>query len=135
VQWWTIEVLDAPGEPGTTWQAAYSDRLVEVALMHGVLEWTWVVRPWGVIVQLAFPDESDWLRFRATPSVAAALDAVPDPVSGLLVYPGLGGGSGAGVRRGPRPSPLRDGAAAPLPNPVPESAEPWLGPREAGQLG
>ena len=135
MQWRTIEVVDAPGEPATTWQAAYADRLVEVALTHGVLEWTWVVRPWGVIAQLAFADEANWLRFRATSAVAAALDAVPDPVSGLLVYPGLGGGSGAGVRRGPRPAPLRDGAAVPLPDPVPEPVEPWMGRREAAQLG
>lgn len=134
VQWWTLEVIDAPGLPATGWQASYGERLVEVAVTHGVQQWTWVLRPWGVILELAFPDEADWLRFRSTPAVAAALDAVPDPVSGLLIYPGPGGGSAAGVRRGPRPAPMRGGAALPEPDPEPEQPERWLGPQEAGRL-
>ena len=32
--------------------------------------------------------------FRRLPAVQAALDAVPDPIGGLLIYPGRGGGSG-----------------------------------------
>ncbi len=35
--------------------------------------------------------------------VQAALDAVPDPVNGLLVYRGRGGGAGATSPRRPRP--------------------------------
>src|SRR6516225_4718728 len=43
------------------------------------------------------------------PSVRAALDGVPDPVNGLLVYKGRGGAAGPRVPRKPKPAP---GAAA-----------------------
>ena len=111
----TIEVLDVPAGPAWSWQESYGPRLVEAALTHGAQDWRWVRRDWGVILELVFPDESDWLRFRATPAVRAALDAVPDPVNGLLVYPGRGGSSAAGVPRRPRPSPVAGSAALPEP--------------------
>jgi len=43
------------------------------------------------------------------PAVRAALDGVPDPVNGLLVYKGRGGAAGPRVPRKPKPAP---GAAA-----------------------
>jgi hypothetical protein len=52
--------------------------------------------------------------------VRAALDAVPDPVNGLLIYPGRGGSSGRVQPR--RPRPIAGAGAAPLPEePVQES--------------
>jgi hypothetical protein len=36
--------------------------------------------------------EQQWQAFRDLPAVRAALDAVPDPVSGLLIYRGRGRG-------------------------------------------
>jgi hypothetical protein len=50
--------------------------------------------------------------------VQAALDAVPDPVNGLLVYRGRGGGAGA--RRPRRPKPSAGAGALELPEPVAE---------------
>ncbi len=132
--WWTIEVLDAGRSSASAWRTSYGEGLVEAAVTHRVQEWAWVVRPWGVVLELAFPDEADWLRFRATPVVAAALDAVPDAASGLLVYAGRGGGSGAGVPRRPRPAPLSGGAALPEPEPLPSPAEPHAGPQSARTL-
>ena len=44
--------------------------------------------PVGVVFEVAFPDEAQWAAFRALPGVRAALDAVPDPVNGLLIYRG-----------------------------------------------
>jgi hypothetical protein len=114
--WWmSIEVLD--GEfPATRWKDAHGSFLTEAALTHGAQEWSWLRRDWGVILEVAFATEDDWARFRALPAVQAALDAVPDPVNGLLVYPGRGGSSGRVVPRWPRP---RAGAgAAALPTPV-----------------
>ncbi|MDQ2739727.1 MAG: hypothetical protein M3Y35_14160 [Actinomycetota bacterium] len=102
MQVWTIEVADAaPVASAGSWRRAHGAWLVEAALTHGAKDWTWVVRPWGVLVELSFDDEADWLRFRATPAVQAALDAAPDPVNGIWVYSGRGGSSAARVRAGP----------------------------------
>ncbi len=53
----------------------------------------------------------------ARPAVRAALDAVPDPLAGLLVHRGRGGGAGARVPR--RPRPVAGAAALPPPEPEP----------------
>lgn len=71
--------------------------------------------PLGVIVELEFTDEEERDRFRELPAVCAALDAVPDPVNGLLVYPGRGGGSGARVPCRPGPLPMSGAGARPEP--------------------
>jgi len=64
-----------------------------------------------VLLELAFAEDEDWERFRALPVVTASLDATPDPVNGLYVYPGRGGSAGDRLpRRKPRPS--GSGAAA-----------------------
>jgi len=47
--------------------------------------------------------------------VRTALDSVPDPVGGLLVYRGRGGSSGASFPRRPRPLAGSGAAALPLP--------------------
>ena len=129
MEFWTIEVADGASLSAQRWKDAHGERLVEAALTHGAKEWAWVTRGWGVLLELGFADESDWLRFRATAAVRAALDAVPDPVNGLLVYAGRGGASGAGVVRRPRPV-LGSGAAA-LPEPEPEPLRPPLGVQHA----
>jgi len=114
VDWWTIEVLD--GElSARRWRDAYGDALVEAAHTNLVLDWQWTSHPWGVALELSFTDEEHWLRFRALPVVHAALDAVPDRVSGLLIYPGRGGSHGSLLPRQPRPAPTSAAAAAPLP--------------------
>jgi hypothetical protein len=66
-----------------------------------------------------FEDSDQWQAFRSLPAVRAALDAVPDPVNGLLIYRGRGGSSATGKPRKPRPAP--SSAAAALPEPEPES--------------
>jgi len=63
MQVWTIEVADAaPVASAGSWRRAHGEWLVEAALTHGAQEWTWVVRPWGVLLELSFDDEADWLR-------------------------------------------------------------------------
>lgn len=79
-------------------------------MTNGAKHWTWHEPRWGVILELEFSDEGARDRFRELPAVTAALDAVPDPVSGLFVYPGRGGGSGAGKPRRPRPAPAAGAA-------------------------
>jgi hypothetical protein len=83
-----------------------------------------------VILEIAFTADADWARFRALPAVQAALDAVPDPVNGLLVYRGRGGSSGRAVPR--RPKPKLGGGAAALPTPLEELAPlPATDPRQS----
>lgn len=117
--WWSIEVLDGPF-PAGRWKDAHSASLIEAALSHGAQDWNWQEHHWGVIFEVAFRDSDDWLVFRRLPAVTAALDAVPDPINGLLIYQGRGGSSSSGDPRRPRP---RMGAGA---APIPEEPAPVL---------
>ncbi len=117
-EWWSIEVFDAQVQAALTWKGSYRTRLVEAAITSGAVEWAWIEHRHGVVFEVSFPDEARWAAFRALPGVQAALDAVPDPVNGVLVYRGRGGGAGARSPRRPRPS---AGAGA-LELPEPEAA-------------
>lgn len=115
--WWSVEVLD--GEfPAGRWKDAHSASLIEAALAHGAQDWNWAEHHWGVVFEVAFRDSSDWAVYRQLPAVVAALDAVPDPVSGLLIYQGRGGSSSSGEWRHPRPH-LGSGAATAPREPAP----------------
>ena len=39
----------------------------------------------GVLFEVAFRSDERWQAYRQLPAVRAALDAVPDPVNGLLI--------------------------------------------------
>ncbi|HWB36380.1 MAG TPA: hypothetical protein VHA75_10170 [Rugosimonospora sp.] len=110
--WWSIEVLDGDF-PAGRWKDAHGASLVEAALSHGAQDWDWSEHPWGVVFEVAWKDSADWATFRALPAVTAALDAVPNPAYGLLIYQGRGGSSGAAQPR--RPHPGRGSGAAPVP--------------------
>jgi hypothetical protein len=113
--WWmSIEVLNG-AFPATRWQDAHGPFLIEAAITHGARNWSWLSHDWGVVFEAEFPDEAAWARFRGLPAVQAALDAVPDPVNGLLIYPGRGGSSGRVVPRRPKPIAGSGAAARPLP--------------------
>ena len=117
-EYWSIEVFD--GEiPASQWKQAYSGSLVEAAISNGAYDWSWLESRWGVVFEACFTDDAQWETFRALAVVRAALDAVPDPVNGLLVYRGRGGASGASSPRRPRPVP--SAGAVSLPEPVAES--------------
>ena len=115
-EWLTIEVLDG-GVPASGWRRSYEHGLVEAAITHGARYWQWHDTRWGVVLELLFEDDDRIERFRGLPAVRAALDAVPDPVSGLLVYRGRGGGAGVNVPRRPPPRPMAGAAALPPPEP------------------
>lgn len=70
----------------------------------------------GVVLEVELPDEFAWDILLTAPAVRAALDAMPDPVGGLLVHRGRGGS--AGVRWPRRPRPLAGAGAVALPEPV-----------------
>jgi len=116
-EWWSIEVLH--GERSAfQWQAAYDSALVETALTNGALDWSWHTDEWGVAFEVCFDDSEKWEAFLNLPIIRAALDAVPDPLNGLLIYRGRGGSSAAGKPRRPKPAP--SAAAAALPEPEEE---------------
>src|SRR5437763_16482326 len=112
--WLSIEVFD--GElSASRWRLAYGDALTEAALTNGAEQWVWHEHRWGVVLEIEFATEERRDAFRALPVVTAALDAVPDPARGLLVYPGRGGGAGTRIPRRPRPLPMAGAGAVPVP--------------------
>jgi hypothetical protein len=115
--WLTIEVFDG-ASPASLWRYAHGESLLEAAVTNGVSDWEWHLHEWGVVLELRFSDDERREQFRSLPMVLAALDAVPDPAAGLLVYVGRGGGAGAAIRRRPRRTPP-SGAVA-LPEPIAE---------------
>ena len=116
-EWWSIEVLH--GESSAyRWQEEHDSELIEAALTNGARDGVWHADSWGVVFEVCFETEDEWLAFRALPVVRAALDAVPDSVNGLLVYRGRGGSSASGKPRKPRPAP--GVAAMALPEPEEE---------------
>jgi hypothetical protein len=112
--WWSIEVIDGAGS-SSLWAHRHGDALVEAALLDGARDWSWHEHPWGVVFEVEFDSDDAWERFRLSPAVVAALDAVPDPVSGLIIYRGRGGSAGRGDPRRPRPLAGAGAAALPLP--------------------
>jgi hypothetical protein len=115
-EWWSIEVFDSQIQAAQSWKDSYRTGLVESAITSGAIEWTWIEHRSGVVFEVYFADEARWEAFRALPGVQAALDAVPDPVNGVLVYRGRGGGAGA--RRPRRPKPSAGAGAIELPEPA-----------------
>lgn len=113
--WMSIEVFDGAFS-ARAWAEAYSDTLVEEGLRKGAVDWSFHTHSWGVVFEIAFADETDWDRFRESLAVQIALDAVPDPVGGLIVYRGRGGNSPTGAPRRPRPLIGSGAAALPLPH-------------------
>ena len=108
-EWWSIEVFSGDRLPASGWRYAYEDELTEAAITHGAMYYEWHDTEYGVIFEVLFRDDEQWEAFRALPAVRAALDGVPDPVNGLIIYRGRGGAAGGRKPRKPKPAP---GAAA-----------------------
>ncbi len=108
-EWWSIEVFSGDKLPASGWRYAYEDELTEAAITNGALYYEWHDTEYGVIFEILFPGDKEWESFRGLPAVRAALDGVPDPVNGLLIYRGRGGAAGGTKPRKPKPAP---GAAA-----------------------
>jgi hypothetical protein len=104
-QWWSIEVFHGEKLPASRWRDAYEDVLTEAAITNGALYWEWQEFQYGVIFEVCFATDEEWEAFRNLPTVRGALDAVPDPVNGLLVYRGRGGAAGSRKPRKPKPAP------------------------------
>ena len=108
-EWWSIEVFSGDRLPASGWRYAYEDELTEAAITHGARYYEWHDTEFGVLFEILFDADEQWESFRALPAVRAALDGVPDPVNGLLVYRGRGGAASGREPRKPKPAP---GAAA-----------------------
>jgi hypothetical protein len=104
-EWWSIEVFSGDKLPASGWRYAYEDELTEAAITHGAVYYEWHDSQYGVIFEVLFPGDAEWEAFRVLSAVRAALDAVPDPVNGLLIYRGRGGAAGSSRPRKPRPAP------------------------------
>jgi hypothetical protein len=117
-EWWSIEVFHSESQAASRWQDSYSEALIESAIANGAVEWAWSEHRSGVVFEVCLPDDAGFEAFRRLPAVLAALDAVPDPVNGLLVYRGRGGGAGARSPRRPRPT--AGAGAVELPDPESE---------------
>jgi hypothetical protein len=113
-EWWSIEVFHGELAAGR-WRDTYSSILIESAVASGATSWEWHEHRWGVVFEVEFAGDGQWEAFRSVPAVRAALDAVPDPVNGLLVYRGRGGGAGAASPRRPRPAAGAGAMALPEP--------------------
>lgn len=113
LHWWSIEVFDGAELSAERWRDSYGNALVEAAITHGAFEWQWHRHSWGVLFEIGFRGHEQWPSYRDLPVVRAALDAVPDPINGLMVYPGRGGSSGRVEPR--RPRPVAGAGAAPIP--------------------
>jgi hypothetical protein len=91
-RWWSIEVRH--GEVSAfRWQERHDSALTEAALASGARDGAWHVGEQGVKFEVRFDTEEQWEAFRGLPAVRAALGAVPDPVDGLLICPGVAAGS------------------------------------------
>lgn len=112
--WYSIEVFDG-ATSASVWAEAYRDALMETAVTSGASDWSWHRHTWGVVFEVCFDDEQAWDAYADLPVVRAALDAVPDPLTGLIVYRGRGGSSGSPFPRKPRPMVGSGSAALPLP--------------------
>jgi hypothetical protein len=114
-EWWSIEVFDSSELPARRWKDSYQDKLTEAALTNGSSEWAWHEHRYGVVFEALFDSEEHWEAFRALPAVRSALDGAPDPVNGLIIYRGRGGGSGPRKPRRPKPAPGTSAIARPEP--------------------
>jgi hypothetical protein len=133
-EWWSIEVLH--GELSAFgWQEQHDSALIEAALTNGALDGTWHAGSWGVIFEVLFETSEQWEAFRSLPAVRAALDAVPDPVNGLLVYRGRGGGADARNPRRPKPAPAASAVSLPEPHAEPEFDLTDAWPRDLATVG
>jgi hypothetical protein len=104
-EWWSIEVFHGDKLPASRWRDTYEDLLTEAAITHGAVYWEWHEFQYGVIFEVCFASDEQWEAFLGLPTVRGALDSVPDPVNGLLVYRGRGGAAGARKPRKPKPAP------------------------------
>jgi hypothetical protein len=135
-EWFSIEVFSGDKLPASAWRYSYEDTLTEAAVTSGALYWDWYDSQYGVVFEVCFATDEQWEAFRARPVVRAAIDAVPDPVNGLLIYRGRGGAAGSRKPRAPRPAP--SAAAIELDEPAEErwitrAARGLLRTRRAGQ--
>jgi hypothetical protein len=117
LHWWSIEIVDGPHSSAGRWRDMHQEIMVSAGISSGAREWQWRAFSWGVLLEIAFADEDAWQSFRALPAVRAALDAVPDPIHGLHIYPGRGGSSGSIQPRRPRPA--AGAGAVPIPREEP----------------
>lgn len=116
-EWFSIEVIDGRTS-ARAWSEGFGDALIWTAQEHGATDWSWHEHSWGVVLELELADEAAWEALQAAAAFRAALDAVPDPVFGLILHRGRGGSAGTRTPRKPRPFAGAGSMALPLPEPL-----------------
>lgn len=111
----SVEVFDGSFS-ASQWAESHADQLVEAALIEGALDWNFVRHAQGIVFEVKFEDEEAWQRFQASLSMRWALDAAPDPHTGVIIYRGRGGNPTIFEPR--RPKPKQGSGANALPIPV-----------------
>lgn len=109
-----MEVIDGSSS-ASLWAEAHGDAIIETAFSFGATDWSWHRHAWGVVLELEFAGDEVWEAFLNLTRIQAALEAVPDPLTGLILYRGRGGSGFSGEPR--RPKPLRGCGSAALPLP------------------
>jgi hypothetical protein len=122
-EWFSIEVIDGRTS-ARAWSEAHGDSLIWTAQEHGATDWSWHEHSWGVVLELELADEEAWELLQASTAFRAALDAVPDPIFGLILHRGRGGSAGTRNPRRPRPFAGAGSMALPLPEPLDDWAAP-----------
>lgn len=102
--WWSIEVMHGKVS-AFRWQEQHDSALIEAALANGARDGAWHADRRGVAFEVLFDTEEQREAFLGLPLVRAALDAVPDPVNGLLIRRARSGGPGTPEPRRPKPAP------------------------------
>lgn len=110
----SIEVLDG-SVAASQWAEAWGDRLVESALSHGAVDFSWKPHRWGLVLEIGFADDTAWSTFRNSAALQAALDTVPEPAA-VIIFRGRA--SNAGTSEPRKPKPMFGSGAASLSLPV-----------------
>lgn len=127
--WMSIEVFNG-AFAARLWADAHADLLIETAVTHGASDWELKPTAWGVVFEVGFDHEAQWDIFRNSEAVRNALNTVPDPQTGILIYRGRSLDGGSASPRKPKPKAGSGANALQLPK-LPFDTRPFLEPLPA----
>ena len=74
-EWFSIEVFSGDKLPASAWRYSYEDVLTEAAATSGALYWDWHDSQYGVVFEVSFETDDQWLAVLhskpSSPSIAA----------------------------------------------------------------
>jgi hypothetical protein len=108
--WLSIEIFNG-AYAARIWADTNGDALIESAVTSDAVDWEVRRTAWGVVFEVAFRTELECDRFKALDAVKSAIQTMPDPKNGVIIYKGRSTDSGFGTPRRPRPK-LDSGSSA-----------------------